>query len=151
MASARVSAPAGDYLKFFSNRGLTNLPEPDPPVLEGFSALADINHQPVDLLAFYSPILTGMSRRHERPSHRVYMSFFLSRGWYCQFLETDLKTSLPKKLTFASADKVRELAELGGAIANRESNQMLEDAIIHGRGGVYLNLTQTQYERLRHP
>ena len=41
------------------------------------------------------------------------MSFFLSRGWYCQFLETDLKTSLPKKLTFASADKVRELAELG--------------------------------------
>ena len=81
----------------------------------------------------------------------MYMSFFLSRGWYCQFLETDLKTSLPKKLTFASADKVRELAELGGAIANRESNQMLEDAIIHGRGGVYLNLTQTQYERLKHP
>ena len=54
-----------------------------------------------------------MSRRHERPSHRVYMSFFLSRGWYCQFLETDLKTPLPKKLTFASADKVRELANLG--------------------------------------
>jgi hypothetical protein len=25
---------------------------------------------------------------------------------------------------------------------------MLEDAIIHGRGGVCLNLTQTQYERL---
>ena len=105
----------------------------------------------MDLLAFYSPILTGMSRRHERPSHRVYMSFFLSRGWYCQFLERDGKTPLPKKLTFASADKVRELAELGGAIADRESSQMLEDAIIHGRGGVYLNLTQTQYERLKHP
>ena len=28
---------------------------------------------------------------------------------------------------------------------------MLEDAIIHGRGGVYLNLTQTQYERLKPP
>ena len=79
------------------------------------------------------------------------MSFFLSRGWYCQFLERDGKTPLPKKLTFASADKVRELAELGGAIADRESSQMLEDAIIHGRGGVYLNLTQTQYERLKHP
>ena len=79
------------------------------------------------------------------------MSFFLSRGWYCHFVETDLKTSLPKKLTFASADKVRELAALGGAIANRENRQMFEDAIIHGRGGVYLNLTQAQYERLKRP
>ena len=89
--------------------------------------------------------------RYSQPSHQVYMSFFLSRGWYCQFLETDLKTSLPKKLTFASADKVRELAKLGGAIANLESRQMFEHAIINGRGGVYLNLTQTQYERLKRP
>ena len=63
--------------------------------------------------------------RYGWPSHRVYMSFFLSRGWYCQFLEMDLKTSLPKKLTFASADKVRELAELGGATANLENKRML--------------------------
>ena len=91
-------------------------------------------------------------RRHERPSHRVYMSFsVLDLGWYCQFFEGNLKTTLPKTLTFASADKVRELAELGGATADRESSRMLEDAIIHGRGGVYLNLTQTQYERLKHP
>ncbi len=84
--------------------------------------------------------------RYGWPSHRVYMSFFLSRGWYCQFLEMDLKTSLPKKLTFASADKVRELAELGGATANLEKRRMLEHAIIKGHGGVYLNLTQMQYE-----
>jgi hypothetical protein len=83
--------------------------------------------------------------RYGWPSHRVYMSFFLSRGWYCQFLEMDLKTSLPKKLTFASADKVRELAELGGATANLENRRML------GHGGVYLNLTQMQYERLKRP
>jgi hypothetical protein len=89
--------------------------------------------------------------RHERPSHRVYMSFFLSRGWYCQFLEMDLTTSLPKKLTFASANKVRELAELGGATANLESRQMFENSIINRRGGVYLNLTQMQYERLKRP
>jgi hypothetical protein len=89
--------------------------------------------------------------RHERPSHRVYMSFLLRRGWYCQFFETDLKTSLPKKLTFASADKVRELARLGGAITNLESSQMFEYAIIYGRGEVYLDLTQMQYERLKRP
>ena len=89
--------------------------------------------------------------RQERPSHRVYLSFFFGQGWYCQFFETDLKTPLPKKLTFASANKVRELAALGGAIANLENRQMFEDAIINGRGGVYLNLTQTQYERLKRP
>ena len=79
------------------------------------------------------------------------MSFFLSRFWNCQFLEKDRKTPLPKKLIFASADKVRELANLGGAIADRESSQMLEDAITTGRGGVYLNLTRTQYKRLKRP
>lgn len=94
---------------------------------------------------------SAMPHRHERPSHRVYMSFFLSRGWYCQFLEMDLKTPLPKKLTFASADKVRELAELGGAIADLENRRTFEHEFIHGRGGVYLNLTQMQYERLKCP
>jgi hypothetical protein len=79
------------------------------------------------------------------------MSFFLSRFWYCAFLERDRKTPLPKKLTFASANKVRELAELGGAIADLESRQMFENAIMNGRGGVYLNLTQRQYERLKRP
>jgi hypothetical protein len=79
------------------------------------------------------------------------MSFCLSQGWHCQFLETDLKTPLPKKLTFASADKVRELAELGGAITDLESRQMFEHAIIKGHGAVYLNLSQTQYERLKRP
>ena len=79
------------------------------------------------------------------------MSFSLGQGWYCEFLEKDRKTPLPKKLTFASADKVRELAEPGGAITTSDSRQMLEDGIIKGRGGVYLNLTQTQYERLKRP
>jgi hypothetical protein len=88
---------------------------------------------------------------HGHPNHRVYMSFSLSKGWYCQFLEADMRTILPKKLTFASADKVRELAELGGAIANLENRRTFEHEIIHGRGGVYLNLTQTQYERLKRP
>ena len=88
---------------------------------------------------------------HGHPNHRVYMSFSLSRGWYCQFLEVDLKTSLPKKLRFTSADKVRELAELGGAIANLDNRRSFENEIIQGGGGVYLNLTQAQYERLKRP
>jgi hypothetical protein len=38
--------------------------------------------------------------------HRVYMSFMDRSGWQCQFLEADLKTPLPRKLTFASPGKV---------------------------------------------
>jgi hypothetical protein len=30
-------------------------------------------------------------------------------GWHCQFLEDDLKTSLPRIFTFATSEKVEEL------------------------------------------
>src|ERR1700712_3123165 len=46
----------------------------------------------------------------------VYMSFFPSDGWYCQFLENDLKTCLPRKLTFADPAKIMELIQRGGGI-----------------------------------
>ena len=89
--------------------------------------------------------------RYRQPCHRVYMSFMFRQGWCCQFLDRDCKTPLPKKMTFASADKVLELANLGGDIADLERSQMLEGAITNRRGGVYLNLTQAQYERLKRP
>ena len=44
----------------------------------------------------------------------VYMYFMLRSGWHCQFLEPDLKTALPKKLTFTDA---RKIVELTGAVA----------------------------------
>ena len=55
-------------------------------------------------------------------THRVYMSFMQSNGWFCQFLEEDLKTPLPRKLTFVSSDKIIELAERAGALRNLESH-----------------------------
>ncbi len=105
-----------------------------------------------DRYALPNPGETGSPAmsRHERPSHRVYLSFFFCQGWYCQFFETDLKTPLPKKPTIASANKVRELAALGEqSVTLRVAD--VEDAIINRRGGVYLNLTQAQYERLKRP
>jgi hypothetical protein len=79
--------------------------------------------------------------------------YFMSRdgGWYCQFLEADLKTPLPRTFTFNHADKIRELARRGEAWGNLESKQALEHAIEVGRGGVYLRLTPEQYARLRRP
>jgi hypothetical protein len=59
-----------------------------------------------------------------------------------------LKTPLPKKLTFADPEKIRELARRGEAWGNSEARQMLEYAIGVGRGGIYLKLTPGQYAKL---
>jgi len=55
-----------------------------------------------------------------RGDHRVYMSFMDRNGWQVQFLESDLKTPLPRKLHFASADKIIELVALyhGGRVGD---------------------------------
>ena len=81
--------------------------------------------------------------------HRVYMSFMLSKGWHCQFLEADLKTPLPKKLALVSQDKLYEMAQRGGAVMDLEAREAIRHAIEIGRGGVWLNLTDEQYNRLR--
>jgi hypothetical protein len=77
------------------------------------------------------------------------MFFQFRQGWQVEFLEADLKTPLPKKLTFTDPDKIRELAKRGEAWSDSESRQLLEHAIETGRGGVYLRLTPDQYARLR--
>jgi hypothetical protein len=82
---------------------------------------------------------------------RVYMTFFLRHGWQVQFVESDLKTPLPWKLTFTDPEKIRELAKRGEAWGDLESRQMLEHAIELGRGGIYLRLTPEQYRKLRRP
>jgi len=82
--------------------------------------------------------------RGERKRHRLYMSFMQRDGWYCQFLEEDLKTPLPRKVTVSTAEKVREMARKGGASMNLESHQALELGIENGRGGVWLELTEEQ-------
>ena len=86
------------------------------------------------------------------PKTRVYMHFMLVHGgWYCQFLREDCKTSLPRKLTFADPEKVREMAKRGGAAWTSADRQTMEYAIREGRGGVWLNLTDDQLEKLRLP
>jgi hypothetical protein len=82
--------------------------------------------------------------------HRVYLSFQCRNGWHCQFLEQDLKTPLPRKLHFKSAEKVIKLVTRGGGLGNLESKQMLDQAIEMGRGGVFLSLTPEQYAELLH-
>jgi hypothetical protein len=87
--------------------------------------------------------------RYTSPRHTVYMSFMQRKGWQVQFLQPDLKTPLPRRFTFAHADKIRELARRGEALGTLEVKQALEAAIENGSGGVYLRLTPEQYSRLK--
>ncbi len=87
--------------------------------------------------------------RYDRPSDRVYMSFFFRKDWQIQFLEADLKTPLPRKLTFNATQRRLGSWRGGEAWGTSEAGQMLELAIEQGRGGVYLRLTPEQYARLR--
>jgi hypothetical protein len=66
--------------------------------------------------------------RYDRPSHRVYMTFFYRAGWQVQFCEADLKTPLPRTFTFTDPEKIRELARRGEAWGDSEARQMLEHA-----------------------
>jgi hypothetical protein len=83
------------------------------------------------------------------PHRRVYMYFMQREGWYCQFLEADLKTSLPCKLNLDDPAKLIEMAERDGGLPNLEAAQMLSHGINMGRGGVWLNLTEEQYQKLK--
>jgi hypothetical protein len=80
--------------------------------------------------------------------HRVYMSFMLRAGWYCQFLEADLRTPFPRKLNFSDVGNVRELAEKGRGFADLEALHAFNHGIANGRGGIYLQLTDEQYQKL---
>jgi len=81
-------------------------------------------------------------------THRVYLSFQFRDGWQCQFLEADLQTPLPKKLHFASSDKLIELVERAGGFIDQETRLMVDQGIEMGRGGLFLQLTEEQYAKL---
>jgi hypothetical protein len=97
--------------------------------------------------AYSSPILVLMANPNAR--RRVYMSFQDRQGWQCQFLESDLNTPLPRRLHFTSADKVVELVERAGGFTDQETRLMVNQGISMGRGGLFLNLTEEQYAKLR--
>ena len=79
----------------------------------------------------------------------MFMSFMFRNGWLCQFLEEDLKTSLPRKVILGSQKKVREMARRGGAAMSLDVLQALDQGIEIGRGGIWLELSDEQYQKLR--
>ena len=60
----------------------------------------------------------------------VYMRFEVSgQIWSCEFVETDPAGTTLRTLRVGAADKIREMAQRGGALKNLESRQMLEYGI----------------------
>lgn len=83
--------------------------------------------------------------------HRVYMQFVLTRGWFCQFLEADLKTPLARKVTVRDHKKLFEMAERGGVRLSPAGRYSIQKAIDEGRGGIWLELSEEQYAKLKCP
>jgi hypothetical protein len=79
------------------------------------------------------------------------MSYMQRDGWFCQFLEQDLKTAVRQGLHFKGDDKIREIADRGGCNMNLEARQSLDHGIEIGRGGIWLELTEEQYRGLKDP
>lgn len=77
------------------------------------------------------------------------MHFQTRSGWHCQFLEEDLKTPIRKKLNLVAPETLFEIAERGGYWLNLDGRQAMQRAIDMGRGGIWLELTEEQYRRLR--
>lgn len=75
--------------------------------------------------------------------------FQFRNGWQCSFLGADLKTSLPRHLPFASSEKIIELVTRGGGFKDQEARLMLDQGIEKGRGGVFLELTEEQFAKLK--
>ncbi len=73
----------------------------------------------------------------------------LPHHWHLQFLESDLKTSLPRKLSFRDAAKIRELFDRFSEAKKLEDRQALDHGIEMGRGSIWLNLNAEQYRKLK--
>ena len=95
--------------------------------------------------------LCGRCGKDCAPKHRVYMQFTLTRGWFCQFLEADLKTVLPRKVTVRDQKTLFEMAERGGFHLSPAGRYSIQKAVDEGRGGIWLELSGEQYAKLKRP
>jgi hypothetical protein len=79
----------------------------------------------------------------------VYMHFMFRKGWFCQFLEEDLKTPLPRTIQFTDDKEIWEMAKRGCFTLNISGRQELQEKMRKGSGSVWLELTPEQYAKLK--
>ena len=64
------------------------------------------------------------------------------------FYDSNSQKLLPRKLLLHDEEKLYELARRGQCLRDLADKQAIEVAIRNGRGGLFLKLTQEQYEKL---
>jgi hypothetical protein len=72
------------------------------------------------------------------------MHFRRHSGWHCSFT-TESRQKLSKRLTFISADKVREVAKRGSGLIDNWDRDGFELDLEIGRGCIWLRLSHGQY------
>ena len=96
------------------------------------------------------PITECYCSKCDPTRHRVNMHFMNTQGgWYCQFLEEDLKTPLRRKLYFHDFHKVVDLAKREGAEFTAAVRWEIEAGLENGRGSVWLNLSEEHYRKIK--
>ena len=80
---------------------------------------------------------------------RVFLQVSFRQGWFCEFLEEDRRTPLPRTECLLMSESCFELVKRGGFTLNISGRQEIEEAIRKKRGGVWLELTPEQYAKLR--
>jgi hypothetical protein len=82
-------------------------------------------------------------------NRRVYLKFEkLFDSWRVNFILFGGNADL-RELTFADDWKIQALAERAGALLDLAWKQALANALSHGLGGIELQLTPDQFDRLR--
>jgi hypothetical protein len=84
----------------------------------------------------------------EHNTHPVYMSFERRNGWRCRFINKD-QISISREYAFSKHDKIVEIARRGKGITNTIDQYCLEQSILLGKGGIWLELTDKQVRALK--
>ena len=82
---------------------------------------------------------------------RVFLQFSFRQGWFCEFLEEDRKTRLPRTVMLPDERQLFELVKRGRLTLNISGRQEIEDGIRKKGGGVWLELAPEQYAKLLQP
>jgi hypothetical protein len=77
----------------------------------------------------------------------VYMRFTFGKQWTCDFTNQFTQQRV-RTLHFTDPEKVRELAQRGKALTDLSSKNNFEHGIRNGGGGVILELSDFQYDKL---
>lgn len=81
-------------------------------------------------------------------TRRVYLSFFVARGWVVQFSPPELERALGRIRTLATEEAVRGIIERTPTVLSDDERRRLEQDLARGRGGVWLELTEEQYRKV---